>query len=169
MKKELSQCLIEKYPRIFADVHEEKDQTETAMVWGFEHGDGWFHIVDGLCSAIQGIVDSYEDKQMYEKRKEIAIQEHGNDYNVEDLPDAEDVELTEEEKADVRAVQVKEKFGGLRFYIKGAPTDIHDKVQGAIRMAESMSFRTCEECGTTENVEVRDDGWIETLCDDCNE
>ena len=55
--------------------------------------------------------------------------------------------------------QVKEKFGGLRFYYQGGD----DAVYGMVRMAESWADRTCEECG---NVGIsRNGGWIKTLCD----
>jgi hypothetical protein len=55
--------------------------------------------------------------------------------------------------------QVKEKFGTLRFYYHGG-----DKVvDGMVRMAESMSAVTCEECGNSG--ERRGGGWIITLCD----
>ena len=41
------------------------------------------------------------------------------------------------------AVQVKEKFGGLRFYVNhGTPY-----IDGAINMAEAVSYYTCESCG----------------------
>jgi hypothetical protein len=43
----------------------------------------------------------------------------------------------------VRAVQVKEKFGTLRFYITGGD----DEIRGMIRMAEAMSRNTCEITG----------------------
>jgi len=64
----------------------------------------------------------------------------------------------------VEAVQVKEKFGGLRFYINGA----NDTVYGMIDLAEHMSYGICEECGTLKNVKQRSDGWIRTLCGSCN-
>ena len=57
--------------------------------------------------------------------------------------------------------QVKEKFGGLRFYFDG-PND--DYISGLITMAESMSYRICEDCGKPG--EVRSGGWIRTLCDE---
>ena len=41
------------------------------------------------------------------------------------------------------AVQVKEKFGGLRFYVDSAS----ETVWGLIEMAEAFSFRVCEICG----------------------
>ena len=67
----------------------------------------------------------------------------------------------------VEAVQVKEKFGGLRFYIGSAIKDKADKVYEAISEAESESFKTCEYCGTKENVTTKGPGWIKTLCNDC--
>lgn len=55
--------------------------------------------------------------------------------------------------------QVKEKFGGLRFYINGASTEVHD----IISQHEKLSYEICEQCG--EPGEVRGGGWIQTLCD----
>jgi hypothetical protein len=66
------------------------------------------------------------------------------------------------EKVQVRAVQVKEKFGGLRFYVSGGD----EYVRGLITMAESFSFRTCEDCGIPGT--QRTGGWIRTLCDGCH-
>lgn len=61
------------------------------------------------------------------------------------------------------AVQVKEKFGGLRFYM-GAYTD---KVYDYTGEAEKLSYKTCEKCGSTENVAQTKGGWIKTLCVSC--
>ena len=41
-------------------------------------------------------------------------------------------------------VQIKEKFGGLRFYVNGA---VSDDLQGKISDAEARSFEICELCG----------------------
>ena len=59
--------------------------------------------------------------------------------------------------------QVKEKFGGLRFYI-GAGTI---EVFALIDAAEAKSFEVCEKCG--EPGKVRGGSWIRTLCDGCAE
>lgn len=56
--------------------------------------------------------------------------------------------------------QIKEKFGGLRFYI-GAGSE---ELWSAIDDAEKESVRTCEECGAPGVRRSR--GWIKTLCDD---
>lgn len=57
--------------------------------------------------------------------------------------------------------QIKEKFGGLRFYI-GLGTD---EIHAAIQAAEDRSYRTCEVTG--ERGELRKDlGWWRVLCDE---
>ncbi len=69
-----------------------------------------------------------------------------------------------ENKPQVEATQVKEKFGELRFY-----TNIHvdPYIEALINMAESMSRRTCESCGAPGKQEGK--GWIITLCEPCRE
>ena len=44
----------------------------------------------------------------------------------------------------VKVVQVKQKGGGLRYYISGEQNDI---IWGMIQFAESYSFNICEICG----------------------
>ena len=61
--------------------------------------------------------------------------------------------------AQVTLDQVKEKFGTLRFYYSGGD----DEISGMVRMAESMSGVTCEECSAP--AETHGPGWIKTLCD----
>ncbi len=60
---------------------------------------------------------------------------------------------------ETEAMQVKEKFGGLRFYINGAPKEVHD----LIHKAEDKSYHICEMCG--KKGKLREDlGWVLTLC-----
>lgn len=61
---------------------------------------------------------------------------------------------------DYKVFQVKEKFGGLRVYLYGMPSDA---VRNLIAEAEFRSERTCEECaGGAQLVCVR--GWWRALC-----
>jgi indole-3-glycerol phosphate synthase len=62
----------------------------------------------------------------------------------------------------LKAVQVKEKFGALRFYTSVAANDVEAKI---IAEAEKASACTCEECG--QPGKARGGGWIRTLCDQC--
>lgn len=68
-----------------------------------------------------------------------------------------------DEKLQVTVMQVKEKFGGLRFYVDFCS----DKVREMIDEAERMSVIVCEECG--EKGELRREGWWRTLCDECDQ
>lgn len=55
--------------------------------------------------------------------------------------------------------QIKEKFGGLRFYIGEA----NDRCHGLTEFAESLSDHTCEACGQP-GARTSVTGWLKTLC-----
>jgi hypothetical protein len=60
---------------------------------------------------------------------------------------------------DKQICQVKEKFGGLRFYINTGSDEIFKR----IHLAENQSYEICETCG--EKGDMRTDlGWYSTLC-----
>jgi hypothetical protein len=61
--------------------------------------------------------------------------------------------------AQVEVNQIKEKFGGLRFYYSGGD----DEISGMVRMAEAWADVACEECGAAGT--RRSGGWVRTLCD----
>ncbi len=70
------------------------------------------------------------------------------------------------DKNKIVVFQVKEKFGGLRFYIEdNIPNSSRDFIQGAIFMAEDMSFRVCEYCGKPG--QKTNSNWIKVLCNTC--
>lgn len=158
MKKELDEALCAKYPLIFKDRH--ADMRTTAMCWGLDCGDGWYNIIDVLCGLLtsdyrhaETDYKSIKDKlgkPRWEFDKKIVTQENIDESKAK----------MEEEAAKVSvAVQVKEKFGGLRFYVHGASNKHWDYIS----FAESMSYRTCEQCGAVGKTYT--DGWHRTLCD----
>ena len=59
MKKELQEILYKKYPLIFENRH--LDKTQSCMYWGLCIGDGWFSLLDELCSKLEPIVQEYKD------------------------------------------------------------------------------------------------------------
>lgn len=66
----------------------------------------------------------------------------------------------------LQAEQVKEKFGGLRFYYGGKvrTKEIAEKIRHLVDEAEEKSFHLCEECG--KKGKMRNDiGWYRTLCE----
>ena len=158
MKRELDEALCAKYPLIFKDRN--ADMRTTAMCWGLECGDGWYNIIDVLCGLLtsdyrqaQSRYDFIKDKvdqPQWEGSKKIITQEQ---------IDEAKAKLDEETLKVPVAVQVKEKFGGLRFYVQAATKEHYNYIS----FAESMSYRTCESCGA--DGKTYTDGWHRTLCD----
>lgn len=61
---------------------------------------------------------------------------------------------------DYKIDQIKEKFGGLRYYVSGVNSEAGQKL---ISDAESKSYEICDKCG--EPGELRRGMWLRTLCD----
>lgn len=131
MKKELDEKLCTKYPKIFANRH--GDMRTTCMCWGFECGDGWYWLIDSLCSNLQWNTDNNNSGSNEGRYPQVV------------------------------ASQVKEKFGGLRFYVEGAT----EAQYAVISFSEALSYHICEACGTTKNI-GHTRGYIRTLCEDCS-
>lgn len=81
--------------------------------------------------------------------KELSIQ-------LEDLI----LQAPEEQREFYRASQVKEKFGGLRFYMNYRTPDM----AALICTAQEKSFEICEECGAPGK--FLNDGWCQTACEE---
>jgi hypothetical protein len=173
MRDELDKKLCEKYPKIFKNRY--ADMRTTAMCWGFEHGDGWYNIIDMMCANIQSHINhtrrQRHDALVYNRALSRAIDGDFSTYNKlkswqqkcidDDLGDPEpQLRRVPQACPQVVASQVKEKFGTLRFYYSGGD----ETVDGIERMAESMSAVTCETCGAPGK--TRSGGWIQTLCDE---
>lgn len=153
MNKRLDNYLCKKYPRIFADRN--KPMTETCMCWGVSCQNGWFFLIDNLCYSIQAYIDNHNEwvEKYGEKCKEIVEKDKGS------LDDSYSKKIPQ-----VVADQVKEKLGGLRFYYHGGD----ELIQGMVRLAESLSYRICENCGIyNETVNRNSNGWIKTTCPNC--
>lgn len=69
---------------------------------------------------------------------------------------------------DFHVVQVKEKFGGLRFYIAYGTMspEASDCVDARINRAEDESLKTCERCGQPGEPDYTQH-WISTRCPGC--
>jgi hypothetical protein len=101
---ELDRALCERHSKIF--IERQVSESQSAMGRGFEVGDGWYHLVDALCAALQRETDQNQAPQ-------------------------------------VVATQVKEKFGGLRFYARTAS----ERQRATIDFAAALSMLICETCG----------------------
>lgn len=108
--------MAERFPKMFANPY-----------GGFACGEGWWPILEKLCSNIQHYLD-WKNKQA-----EVVPQ--------------------------VTVAQIKEKFGGLRFYYDGG----NEHISGMVRMAEAWADASCEDCGAPATKKTS--GWIKNVCD----
>ncbi|MCC2597797.1 hypothetical protein LKR43_15815 [Pusillimonas sp. MFBS29] len=96
--------------------------------------------------------------------------EHGDGWCelIETLCARLDTILQEEPGALIEVRQVKEKFGGLRFYynLSGASDALADNIRQAVDMAAQASSHICERCGRPGSVETNV-GWLSALCAAC--
>ena len=143
MKLELQNDLVKAYPKIFKDVG--GDPKVTCMADGIQCNDGWYDLLDTLCHTMQRWCDGENTRYITETDKYEFVVEGDPEY------------------VQVVASQVKEKLGELRFYVDGGDAT----TQGIIQMAENMSSRICELCGSPAKTS-RDSGWMHTTCDSCN-
>ncbi len=128
--EKFSKKMEEAYPKMFGQPY-----------GGFAVGKGWYPILEKLCSNIQSHIDHVNSRREY-----LLTKNEDNDV----IPDA---------VPQVTVAQIKEKFGGLRFYYEGGDEQIH----GMVRMAEAWADVACEECGGIGK--RRHGGWVRTLCD----
>lgn len=100
----------------------------------WEAPEAWLPVIDDMCGAIQSYIDNVV---WYKDGEEFRPQQ-------------------------VKCVQMKEKWGKLRFYTRGA-----DKtVEGMISMTTYICRQMCESCGTRENIGITD-GWVSICCKPC--
>lgn len=93
----------------------------SALVFGCECNDGWYNLLDELCTRIEKLADD-----------------------------------------DFRVYQIKEKFGGLRFYVGSTTKEILDLIDEY----EEKSYTICENCGESGKL-ITHFGWYVTLCEKC--
>lgn len=157
MSPELTKELLDKYPLIFKG--RKQGLRRSLMGFGFEHGDGWYPVLDVLFGLM------YSDLRQAQSRYDYLRENEGKSPSEGAQPvtaiDVERARLAMSRAAEAipEALQVKEKFGALRVYLnRTEPT-----VAAYVTFAEAMSACTCEECGAPGR--RRSGGWIRTLCD----
>jgi hypothetical protein len=151
MRKELDEQLCTKYPLIFQ--HRYGNPTMTGMCWGFECRDGWYDLIDSLCQGIQSRINAQKHFIKFALEYNENLPENSENFTAKprDIP---------EEIEQVVALQVKEKYGTLRFYYAGGD----EYIEGLVSMAEFMSAQICDVCGNKGT--LRDEGWWATRCDE---
>lgn len=69
-------------------------------------------------------------------------------------------------------IQMKEKFGGLRYYMTFGELEEEDynQLREVVEKYERLSYNVCEICSEPgKNGTLEDDGWYITLCEACKE
>lgn len=69
---------------------------------------------------------------------------------------------THPEEKQIVCEQMKEKFGGLRFYVNFATDEIYKHIKNC----EKQSYELCQECGCTNDLGMTK-GWMTILCKLC--
>ena len=125
--------LRQRYPRFFRQPGRRLNENRAPFdERGIECGDGWFDLIDRLCSACESEIDS------------LAAQ----GIPADDWP---------------RVAQIKEKMGGLRFYVRGQLSEALRTQISTTAYEESLC--TCEQCGAPGK--LREGPWQRTCCDTC--
>lgn len=96
--------------------------------------------------------------------------EHGDGWCnlIETLCARLDTILQAEPCASIRMKQVKEKFGGLRFYyeLHDASDEMVNGIRQAVNLAAAASKHICERCASPASVDKKA-SWLSALCDRC--
>lgn len=157
--------MAEKFPRYFG---------EGKRYGGFAIGEGWYPIIESLVSQIHSYTKHMRSMRardllrvrakrkglgaliVFHKGKSKVLSDWGIERAQKDFD--EEIKVTPRLNY-INIVQIKEKFGGLRFYYDGGDAEI----SGMVSMAETWASHSCETCG--DRGEQRSGGWIRTLCD----
>ena len=147
--EQFAKHMAEKFPRYFGD---------ECRYGGFAIGEGWYHIIESLVGQIDHYTKWRRNMRAYDLRLNRA-KKKGRDallqfYTKGKRPTDWDQERVDEMMQEdrpitpkvewIRVAQIKEKFGGLRFYYDGGD----DQISGMVTMAESWADSSCEKCGT---------------------
>lgn len=158
MKKELVGELLRRYPELFVNC----EFIDIAC------DDGWFNLIDTICLELYSEYNSA--KSIYENCLEnmgkgmyswIAASPKVTPEMATDMYSEMQVRFHKLPKI----VQIKEKFGSLRFYADGLSQEQMNKIE----FAQLLSTKICEKCGSSAPNSVQCFGGIalKTLCHSC--
>ena len=169
MKKELDEALCMIAPHLFADRYGAMQQT--CMCWGFEVGDGWYHLLADAACELDSLIVQWIATNPYQNefpswifsKWNMHINYQRGCYSFLAVWEWLMIGLGLRKPTAwwPRASQVKEKFGTLSFYLTSG-TDTMYEIADA---AERKSAKTCEACGKPGKLRGR--GWLYTRCIPC--
>ncbi len=151
--------IIDKYPELF-------QSSSGVERYGFEVDEGWKGIISTLCESIYEPVSTSraEIKFLEDQYKRLEGSHSDNLAKNQELLMKARVEYNKAIDELPVVFQVKEKFGGLRFY--AGKTD--ERILSLISFAQRLSYITCERCGASnDTVKTFRIGWNKTYCLEC--
>ena len=135
MTKENSEKLTERFKMFQSSI----DDRRKRDIFPFECGDGWFQLIWNLCEELEKVEKVFlESIPIKEKTKSL---------------------LKDKREYEIMVLQVKEKFGTMRFYINNGTEEMYE----LINKAEEKSGEICEVCG--QPGKIRKKTWIYCSCD----
>lgn len=165
---------MEKYEQFAAEMEAAYPEMFSQPYGGFAVGEGWYPVLRSLCFHI----NSHEEWAIKNRERDIVYNEmlqeaidgnrtrmleyfkwSGDQEGDVDAAIEQGLRIIKDLPARVTVAQIKEKFGGLRFYYDGGD----EYISGLVTMAESWADKTCEVCGDAG--QLRNGGWVRTLCD----
>lgn len=176
MNQQFTQKLYKDFPLLYSDKN--KPLSMSLMGFGFECGDGWFQIIYDLSKCLTEMI-AHQPKfeirsdfrwnpkhwtwfkpwnsgwRHYLPIKWFLFPECWSFYIGPLL-----IDIAFPRKS-FRVVQVKEKYGTLRFYM----TYETEEMSEAIEEAEQKSAKTCEACGSVGT--MNDGPWFYVACAEC--
>ncbi len=170
MTGKLQKELVEKYKEYF-EYLEGYEGPIIPIQFGFECDDGWYMILDELMSSISNHIWNVNRNRQHELRSSLAkcldCQRYRLPWKRKLLKKflgwiANKFPRGVDPMPPIQISQIKEKFGGLCFYYSGGD----DYIYGLVSLAESLSYKICENCGSTINV-GQTQGWVYTICKKC--
>ncbi len=156
MNVELQKYLVDKYPKILG--RSEQNAEHCYGMFGIECNDGWFLHLDRMFDHIQSEIDfsiqNHQTLTEYYKKlpwhKKIKRKINNWKYRIPNV---------EEPITQVVAMQIKEKWGKLRFYYSGG----NSRIDELVYCYEEYSKYICEDCGSTIDVGSTG-GWVRNVC-----
>ena len=150
MTKENSENLVELYPEMFSWSYKAQPQTKIEVI--FNNVLSFLHKHLKFTRKIKYIKQS----NPYNYQFEVGDGWYGLLYEL-----ILKIKFNDQSNGKwvTKVTQLKEKWGGLRFYVTGTSKNNWQ----LIREAENKSYTICEVSGSTENVGTWDNGWVQTL------
>lgn len=139
MDDKLQNKLFKKYPSIFQD--RKKSIKESCMPWGISTGDGWFNLIDSICSSLKNIENNNKGIKIIAEQVKQKFGTLRFYYRIDGSPE--------------RAIEGVNQINR-----------IHGQVDGIMMLAHFMSEKICEDCGNPATMQTR--GYISNICDDCS-